>query len=191
MPRRPWLLLALLILGCPPKQRPPATSAQSPPPAPAAPDPTIDRVLATARGLLGSNQVVLGGRSYRADCSGFVAAVWDSEGVDIVDEALPYRSGTEIIYRGLEDRAVSLDALRPGDLLFFDDTYDRNGNGLRDDAFSHIALVDEIDGDGTVWFFHFASGRVNPNAARVHLLRPADARTVGVLGLFGTSTYGE
>jgi len=56
---------------------------------------------------------------------------------------------------------------KPGDIAFFHNTHDRNGNGLRDDRFTHIALVESVADDGTVRFLHFASGRVQ----RDHLNR--------------------
>jgi hypothetical protein len=42
----------------------------------------------------------------------------------------------------------------PGDLVFFDDTWDRNGNGRRDDRLTHLGLVEWVDVDGTVTFLH-------------------------------------
>jgi hypothetical protein len=48
----------------------------------------------------------------------------------------------------------------PGDLVFFDDTWDRNGNGRMDDPFTHLGLVEWVDAEGTVTFLHRAGAGV-------------------------------
>ena len=50
--------------------------------------------------------------------------------------------------------------MRPGDLAFFHNSWDRNGNKLRDDRFTHVALVERVADDGTIRLLHFASGKV-------------------------------
>jgi hypothetical protein len=35
---------------------------------------------------------------------------------------------------------------QPGDLAFFHDTHDRNHNGRLDDPFTHVALVEKVEG---------------------------------------------
>jgi hypothetical protein len=45
----------------------------------------------------------------------------------------------------------------PGDVAFFDDTYDRNGNGRLDDELSHVAIVESVDEDGTIHLVHVGS----------------------------------
>lgn len=119
-------------------------------------------VLDTATSLLGAERVRLGTTPYRADCSGFVTAAFDAAGVDLVSSAAGGVSMTERIYRSqkADGRIRRASSVRPGDLLFFHNTWDRNGNRLRDDRFTHIAVVGDVESDGTVTFFHFASGRV-------------------------------
>jgi hypothetical protein len=53
----------------------------------------------------------------------------------------------------------------PGDLVFFDDTWDRNGNGRRDDPLTHLGVVEWVDPEGTVTFLH----RGGRGVARGHL----------------------
>ena len=43
---------------------------------------------------------------------------------------------------------------RVGDLAFFDDTYDRNQNGIADDELTHIAVVTAVDDQGTITLAH-------------------------------------
>jgi hypothetical protein len=41
----------------------------------------------------------------------------------------------------------------PGDLVFWHDTYDRNRNGLADDRYTHVGIVEHVQ-EGTVTFLH-------------------------------------
>ena len=38
--------------------------------------------------------------------------------------------------------------------------WDRNGNKFRDDRFTHVALVEKVDPDGSIHITHYVSGRV-------------------------------
>lgn len=100
-----------------------------------------------------SSLVMAGGaEDFRDDCSGFVCAASDQAG-------LPLRGDT----RRLWDLADALDAIhrrkRPhlGDLVFFDQTYDRNSNGRLDDDLTHVGIVVEVVSDGTVVVAHRGS----------------------------------
>jgi surface antigen len=46
-----------------------------------------------------------------------------------------------------------------GDLVFFDNTHDRNRNGQWDDERTHIAVVVDVDPDGTITLAHHGSER--------------------------------
>jgi hypothetical protein len=95
-------------------------------------------------------------REVRDDCSGFVRLVYQGQGIELYrDGFLVNENGVAAIYR----RAKTVGALRqedprPGDLVFFDNTYDRNRNGRMDDPLSHIGVVESVDGEGTVTFIH-------------------------------------
>jgi hypothetical protein len=114
-------------------------------------DRTSDRIVDSARHYLHTPT-----RGYRDDCSGFVMAVLDRAG-------MPISGNTASIYTWADERGAVHHRKRPspGDLVFFDDTYDRNHNGRRDDALSHIAVVLEVERDGTILMAHdgTSSGR--------------------------------
>jgi hypothetical protein len=81
------------------------------------------------------------GRPFRGDCSAFVISAWRSAGI-----APPLgrgRSRSESLHRG----NVEVDRPRPGDLAFFHHTYDRNRDGRANDPFSHVALVEDVEGE--------------------------------------------
>lgn len=125
--------------------------------------------------MLGRADIRQDGRPYRSDCSGFVEASYDSIRISLVDPTLRGVSGTHILFKSLAGRnRITGRRIAPGDLLFFHNTHDRNGNRIRDDRFTHVALAESVDDDGTVTFLHFASGKVkrdvlnlaHPNVAR-------------------------
>jgi hypothetical protein len=101
------------------------------------------------------------GARYNADCSGFAQAVYEAEGVPLrklMSLAAPREtSGVAAALRAMERfGVVTRDASAwpaPGDLVFFDDTYDRNGNGVPDDPLTHVGVVEWVE-DGTVVFMH-------------------------------------
>jgi hypothetical protein len=99
----------------------------------------------------------------RDDCSGFVTAIYGQEGIDLRAPERPGENGVTNIRR----RARAAHALRryprPGDLVFFRDTYRK---GL-----SHIGIVDS-EQDTTVTFVHRANKGIM--RSRLDLRRPHD-----------------
>ncbi len=140
------------------------------------PPAAVSRALEVATELLGSTKITVGGRSYRADCSGLVTACYAAGGEDLGEDLPPGQSATEGLWKLLSGRkaAVGNAAVRPGDLAFFHNTYDRDEDGLRDDRFTHVALVSSVDPDGTVHFVHFATGTVRRDV--MNLRHKNDAR---------------
>lgn len=162
----PLLLIALLALpamgGCAHLQR-------------KRPKDDVQQVLDRALMMMGAEKIRVGNRPYRADCSGFVSAVYEAEGVQLDKAGVSADSGTETIYRSLKawGRLVPDRQVRPGDLAFFHNTWDRNGNKLRDDRFTHVALVERVGADGTIDLLHFASGKVKRDVMNLRHRRTA------------------
>ncbi len=137
----------------------PITDAMPEPPAapaPAAPVPAGrggDTSLARAAArYIGKTSLRVHGDRYRADCSGFVAAVYAQTGRSL--------SGSSAdLYARAKQAGVLHKRKTPdiGDLAFFDNTYDRNHNGRRDDTLSHVAVVEAIADDGTIILVHYGS----------------------------------
>ena len=115
------------------------------------------RVLAAARRLLGTRP--------RLDCSGYVLSAFAAAGVTVT--LAPARSRSESLYRA--SRPVTRP--RPGDLVFFHDTHDRDRNGRRGDRFTHVALVEGVDGNALT-LLHRGGRRVE--RLRMDLSRPSD-----------------
>jgi len=122
------------------------------------------RLAARAAGLLGQGTApfLVAGERYNPDCSGFVEAVYAAEGIRlrrILQAAAPRETSAVAAAwaaagrwgRRWTDRG---EWPAPGDLVFFDDTWDRNGNGRRDDPLTHLGVVEWVDAEGTVTFLH-------------------------------------
>ena len=88
-------------------------------------------------------------RGFRDDCSGFVCAALARAG-------MPMEGNTRSLWEWASDRNLvhHKKKARLGDLVFFDNTYDRNRNGRWDDPLSHIAIVIAIDEEGTMTLAH-------------------------------------
>ncbi len=126
-----------------------------------------EEVVAAARAQLGKTRIHVGSKKYSDDCSGLVRAVFDQAGVDLFKNARRGDNGVTAIYRFAEANGRIYTGGRPvaGDLVFFHDTYDRRKGGL-----THVALVEQVQDDQTVWIIH----RVRRGVVRyrMNLLRP-------------------
>jgi hypothetical protein len=166
---------------------------QPPEPAPAVPEPTPSPPTVTPRPapshlpqhtelaleLAAAARHYLDHRppGFREDCSGFVEAI-----LTRVDR--PIYGTVAQMY----EAAVTLDTVHHrqvpflGDLVFFHNTYDRNRNGKQDDLYSHIAVVIDLEPDGTIVMAHHGSQRsilrMNLDPERVHLKEDANGKTI-------------
>ncbi|WP_223753756.1 CHAP domain-containing protein [Myxococcus sp. RHSTA-1-4] len=117
------------------------------------------------------------GRGVPNDCSGFVRLAYLAAGIDLVAHGfLAGENAVSAIFRrALAVGTVHHQPPRPGDLVFFRETYDRNRDGRRNDGMTHIGVVESVDADGTVTFIHrggkgVARGRLNLSAPTKHQL---------------------
>lgn len=102
------------------------------------------------------------------DCSGFVCAAASGAGATLPSSTaalwdLAKEAGT--VHR----RAVP----DPGDLVFFDDTWDRNGNGRLDDDLTHVGIVIDLEPDGTALVAHRSTSQ-GRTILRINLQHPHD-----------------
>lgn len=102
--------------------------------------------------LVGKTRLVVDGERYRYDCSGFVAAAYAKAGESVSG------SSRDLFETARREGVLHRNKLpRPGDVAFFDDTYDRNNNRRRDDDLTHVAVVESVDRDGTITLVHKGS----------------------------------
>jgi len=96
---------------------------------------------------------------FRRDCSGYIEAVLSTLGHDVVDFVNSYKirsNGVTQIYEYVERMGtIYKDKLpKEGDLIFFSNTYDVDGDGKINDKLSHIGIVTQVRDDGTIAFRH-------------------------------------
>jgi cell wall-associated NlpC family hydrolase len=133
--------------------------APFPTPTPGGPGTALAAWAERLEGIVSLRQV---SRQVPDECTGFVRLAYRQAGVELLGpEALATDNGVTAIYR----HAQALGALhshrpRPGDLAFFEETYDRNRDGKRNDGLTHVALVTGVEPDGTVHFLHRVSAGV-------------------------------
>ena len=147
----------------------------------------VAQAVAVGQSLVGKARVVLDEKTWPSDCSGFVRACLAQVGLNLVTSEDRGASGTEIFYCAIERRGGihTDDTPAVGDLVFFSNTYDRNGNKRLDDEFTHMGLVESVGEDGTVHFLHYIGKAVR--IGRINLLRPhvhADDETGTILNDF-------
>jgi cell wall-associated NlpC family hydrolase len=106
------------------------------------------------------------GHRFPGDCSAFVLRAYRAAGL-AVDYGGGYRSRTEALFHA----SRPVDEPRPGDLAFFHDTYDRDRNRRFGDRFTHVALVEAVEGAAVVLVHR---GRRGIERFRMDLTRPGD-----------------
>ncbi len=106
------------------------------------------------------------GRAFSGDCSGFVRRVMREAEVELgpLPSATSMSESLHLVSRAVREP-------RAGDLVFFHDTYDRNRDGKLGDLWTHVALVEAVEGD-QVWILH--RGGKGIVRLRMNLAHPHD-----------------
>lgn len=132
------------------------------PPASAAQDASLrNKLIKHTLSAVGKKPSKVSGKSFRQDCSGTVRALFEQSGLTLRGARTTKRqSDSETLYVYADQvGATTTDDPRPGDLIFFKNTYDVNRNGKLDDGISHVGIVTDRDGD-QVKYVHYSRGRI-------------------------------
>ncbi len=101
------------------------------------------KIVAGALALNGKTSFTVGDKSFPADCTGVVRAAYAYAGIDLArDFGLYSGNGVRRLFMTLQ-KAGLLYAVKypaPGDIVFWDNTYDANGNGKADDELTHVEI---------------------------------------------------
>jgi len=127
----------------------------------------------------GKKSLSVNGKKYNFDCSGVVGAIFQKAGIDITQDYSKYKGGgVQRIHETLRNKGLiyrpSLPA--PGDILFWDNTYDANRNGRADDTLSHIGMVvssNKKTGETVYVHHHYKKGIVFETMNLYHPNDPA------------------
>ena len=115
------------------------------------------RLVRSAHDLIGVDWLYVGGTEYRDDCTG---AVYAAAGINLGARFHRYQgNGVSRLYEMMRDHHLYFPAAAdvqpaPGDIVFFDNTWDRNGNRRWDDTLTHMRLVGAVDRPGTISYLH-------------------------------------
>ncbi|MDC7126314.1 MAG: CHAP domain-containing protein [Spirochaetales bacterium] len=140
--------------------------------------PIQKKLVQAAETYVGSNNdsLVADNKTYNLDCSGAMLAIYYKAGIYLEKCYSGYDgNGVKRLYYCLKDHKLLTDTKlpEPGDLIFWDNTYDRNGDGKFNDYFSHTGMVVDVKKDGTITYIHdnYRKGLVY---AKMNLKHPHD-----------------
>ncbi len=146
-------------------------------------DPLKQAIVQTAVSLVGAKTVESQGRRISYDCAGVTRAIYLAHGIDLFEGGTGDGkvNGVGLIYNHLR-RHGQLHrgpVVQAGDLVFFDNTWDYNGDGLVNDPLTHVGIVERVESNGTIVFISRVAGaieRYRMNVAYPHIHRTADGR---------------
>lgn len=173
LPLRRSLLACCLLVGGTAWSVPPPGAA---PARPASAEPRRstalrEQVLERARSLVGLTSLRRVTGRVPDDCAGLVRLVFEEAGVDVMREGRSGDNGVRAIHRRAKrTRSLHRRRPRPGDLVFFRETYDRNRDGRRNDGLTHVGVVESVERDGTITFIH--RGGKGVHRSKLNLRRP-------------------
>ena len=105
------------------------------------------------------------------DCSTFVRLCYRSDAMTaFLEDQPPHRGAAQGLFRFCTEywrRRARFDEIRPGDLVFFNMTYDANHDGRIDmgDRWTHVGIAESFSG-GKLVYIDSSKGRKGPRARR-------------------------
>ncbi|HEU5202092.1 MAG TPA: CHAP domain-containing protein [Nitrospira sp.] len=140
-------------------------------------------IVRTASKLVGATNIQVNGKRIAYDCAGVTRAIFLAHGIDLYNSGSldPQANGVRLIHHHISQhgRFHQGPVVRPGDLVFFDNTWDYNGDGIINDPLTHVGIVERQEADGTVIFISRVAGaieRYRMNLALPHLHKTAEGR---------------
>jgi len=117
-----------------------------------------EKLIEGAYKLVGvKNTIIVRGKRFNFDCTGTVLAIYYYAGIDLTKEFSRYTgNGVLRLYKIMKAHNLLYMTKYPssGDLIFWDNTYDRNRDGKRNDYLTHVGMVVRVFNDGTVEYIH-------------------------------------
>ena len=142
-------------------------------------------IVQTASRLVGARTLQVNGKRIAYDCAGVTRAIYLEHGIDLYDSGSPDPNvnGVKLIHHHISrnGRVHKGPAARPGDLIFFDNTWDYNGDGIANDPLTHVGIVERQESDGTVIFISRVASaikRYRMNTALPHVHKTVNGRVL-------------
>ena len=176
------------LVGCanPPTGRPRTSATDVRPCCPSVERaPSRTAIVRTAAQLVGAKTIESNGRRIAYDCAGVTRAIFLKHGIDLYSggPTTPYANGVRLIHAHIRQQGTFHQGpvVSPGDLVFFNNTWDYNGDGKVNDLLTHIGIVERQEPDGTVVFISRVTGsieRYHMNLALPHIHKTVDGRVL-------------
>jgi len=134
-------------------------------------------IVESAARLVGARTITRQGKRIAYDCAGVTRAIFLEHGIDLYRGAFtdPKGNGVRLIHNHVRQHGTLLRGsnVSPGDLVFFDNTWDFNGDGTLNDPLTHVGVVERLEPDGTVVFISRVANaieryRMNLDQPHVH-----------------------
>ena len=145
--------------------------------------PSRNAIVRTAAKLVGAKTIESNGRRIAYDCAGVTHAVFLKHGIDLYGSSAndSEANGVRLIHTHIRQQGTFHQGpvVHPGDLVFFNNTWDYNGDGKVNDPLTHIGIVERQEPDGTVVFISRVAAaieRYHMNLALPHVHKTADGR---------------
>src|SRR6185437_4928722 len=118
--------------------------------------PSRSAIVESATRLVGARTITSHGKRIAYDCAGVTRAIFLEHGIDLYRGAFndPKGNGVRLIHNHIRQHGTLHRGsnVSPGDLVFFDNTWDFNGDGKLNDPLTHVGVVERLEPDGTVIF---------------------------------------
>ena len=162
-----FCIILFLLTSCataPPAELPVGESVSADPY-----EPVKDKLVEAADWMEGRTSLNINGRSFGLDCTGIVLAAYWYAGIDLARDFGRYSgNGVRRLYYYLDDQNLlyNTDLPSPGDIIFWDNTWDANENGEADDTHTHVGMMVSLNRDtgaGTYLHYNYSRGIVIEN----------------------------
>lgn len=147
--------------------------------------PSRSAIVQSATRLIGARTITSQGRRIAYDCAGVAHAIFLEHGIDLylTDRPDVKANGVRLIYNHVRQHGTLHRGpeVKPGDLVFFDNTWDFNGDGKANDPLTHVGIVEELEPDGTVIFISRVASaieRYRMNLDQPHIHQTPDGRVL-------------
>ena len=147
--------------------------------------PSRSSIVESAARLVGARTVTSRGKRIAYDCAGVTRAIFLAHGIDLYRGAFndPKGNGVRLIHNHVRQYGILHRGsnVSPGDLVFFDNTWDFNGDGELNDPLTHVGIVERLEPDGTVIFISRVANaveRYRMNLDQPHVHKTAQGRVL-------------
>ena len=147
--------------------------------------PSRSAIVESAARLVGARTITSQGKRLAYDCAGVTRAIFLEHGIDLYRGAFNdlKGNGVRLIHNHVRQHGTLHQGtnVSPGDLVFFDNTWDFNGDNTLNDLLTHVGVVERLDPDGTVVFISRVADavqRYHMNLDQPHVHKTAQGRVL-------------